>query len=169
MFGYDYFRKIENTLQFLRGEEQKTTKALYTIFRRQDGRGWIKKDRRYLIREYLETTSDAKLGVAQKLGLTDDELRAANQLREFWGTDVEGGLFLKFGVEADDFLEDYVPRIREFEGTHKDKVHNNMHEFLTDVFGDTPPAELDAFFKHQRIADVVSVATEKDPLTLAIK
>lgn len=168
-----FFRQIEDTRAFLRGEEYKTGQAIYSAFVHKGK--MMKRGRRVVIGEYLKAKGDdAKRAVQEVRQMTDDELLSAQRLRELFGTDPEKGLFQKFGVRTEDFLEDYLPRIRKFYNANSWKAYQDGKgerlRMLRDAFdGATPPGSLDAFFKHQRTSDVLRIALEDDPLALMLK
>ena len=166
-----YFRDVENVRQLLRGEEYKVGQAIHGSFM-VEGK-MLKKDRRVIIGQYLKTKGEAaKNGVRLNAKMTDGEMRVAERIREIFGGSVEEGLFQKFGVRPDDFLEDYLPRIRKYYQANSWKVpgDGNRHPFLKEVFDNaTPPHELDAFFKHQRVSDIIKMAMDDDPLSLLLK
>ena len=166
-----YFREIEDVRQFLRGEEYKTGQAIYSAFVVKGK--MLKKSRRIAVGEYLKAKGAGNKELVQlRRELTPEELNVADRLREIWGKTSEEGLFQKFGVRTDDFLEDYLPRIRKFyqANSWKPQHDGERHQFLKAVFDNhKPPHDLDAFFKHQRVTDVIKMSMEDDPLALMLK
>jgi hypothetical protein len=117
----------------------------------------------------------ARKQVVTNLRLSDDEIRVADQAREFLGRSAEEGAFADFAVDPDMFLTGYLPRIRQFlqDGANRKWVtglrDGEVHKLLNGVYIGNVPKELDAFFKHQRVSAVADLALEKDPLALLLK
>lgn len=82
-------------------------------------------------------------------GATSTDRKVAAELRE-WYND----LFKKFGIDANRFLENYAPRIRQA-GT------------IRDAFGTKPPKELTFFAEMERKADTPLFPRETDALIAA--
>ncbi|KKL65899.1 hypothetical protein LCGC14_2150370, partial [marine sediment metagenome] len=158
--------QIEDVLQLIRGEDFKMGRLVNTVWRR--GNKWILRDDRVKIMAYMQTPAVEKAGVAEALKLNAADLETASLVRSIFGETAEKGMFQRMGVRFDDWIDDYMPRMKEYIMTHaKDlPTDGKMSTFLKNAFGDHPPHQLDAFFKHQRIQDVIGLATDPDPLSV---
>jgi len=98
---------------------------------------------------------------------TDDHYRAARRLREVYGETRESGLAAYFQLEPEKFIDDYLPRIRDYVADPKNPIPPDMEvkEFLQRVWGgQAPPSPVLAFFKHGRVSEVAQYALERSPL-----
>jgi hypothetical protein len=166
------FRELEDGLQVTASLEAENAKLIHTLWQKKLGRNrlsWVPRQRRLDIWEYLTAKGDdLKAEVVAKRGLSDSDLALASKVREWFGVDPEHGMAAKFGLRADDFLEDYLPKIkRAYLSTPKKfRSDGSMREFLQEAFGGRAPKELDAFFKHLRVSDLIDMSIERDPLVL---
>ena len=158
------FRAIEHARGVVSGADHEASVAVHTIF--TDKGKLMPLGRRTYIGEYLRAPEAQKAAVAASRGLTDAELRAAGQMRTYWN-----GLFTKFGVDPKKFIEDYFPHIMDYMQANplKQFTERDTGKLLKEVFGPTPPKELRAFFKYNRLNDLLQVTMEQDPLVAMLK
>jgi len=164
------FNNIESTRLFVAGREHEFRKVVLSIF--EDKGKVVSKKKRYWIGRYAEAADDTArakvLEDARKTGVKfgTKETEMAEKLREFYGKTPEEGAFAYFGVAPEKFIDNYLPRVKEYyyQNPKKAWTDGNVHGFLAEVFDNKVPKEMTAFFKHARVSDVLDVALEKDPL-----
>lgn len=168
------FRAVQDASQVAKSEESAVARVLYRILKRPGGKKLIPKGERQGLYYYLTASGDdAKRAIVQKYGLSDHHLKMAKRIRNLFGAGPETeGLFRKFGVPFDMFVEDYLPRVYEtyhknlsqnFSGAEGKKVIMNM------AYSNRVPKELKAFFKHQRGEELVQLALDDDVLSVSLK
>ena len=155
-----YFRKIDSTMQFLTAEEGKVAKPLVGMWQK------YKRSKRVLIGELLEIPEEQWAAEAVKRSLKPGEIETAKAMRKYFNIAAQ-----RFDVGYEKFIKDYLPRMRKAYLKDPGKYHSDssMVDFIRDSFGGNVPTDLDAFFKHQRVRDVVNFIREDDPLTLGLK
>ncbi len=155
-----YFRQISSTFEFLTAEEGKVAKQLVGLWR------GYKRKQRVKIGELLEIPEGQWMAAAKERGLTPKDVEVAGVMRKFFDTAAA-----RFGIKYDKFISEYLPRMRKtyLKDPAKFRSDSTMVEFIQDSFGGRVPGDLDAFFKHQRVSDIVTFIREDDPLTMALK
>ena len=169
--GLKIFNDIEAARTFVVGREGEFRKVINTIFDNGTGKVMKKKVRKW-IGQYAETPDDATRKIIIEDALRDkvkfgqQEIDAVGKLREFYGTDVEKGAFAYFGTDRNKFIQNYLPHVKEYylKNPKTAFTDGTTHEFLAQVFSNKVPHEMDAFFKHSRVSDVLDTALEKDPM-----
>jgi hypothetical protein len=139
--------------------------AQWLIAAHSPGGKMLSDDRLEILGEYLNAKGTEKQDLAAVM--SGEELKVADQMRQFYD-----GLKLKYGVDPIMFKEVYFPHISRFVMSKPAKKmygEGDTAVLLQDVFGPNPPAELDAFFKHWRVSDVLGVAMERNSLKAAMK
>lgn len=169
----DRVRGVEDLLRVVRGQEGEAAKLIDTLFRvpGRKGNRMLPKARRIAIGEYVEAPMNKKAAVRSFYNLTDEELSVADSLRRFLGSSAEStGMFTRFEVRPERFVDDYLPRIRKYLDENPTKYWSDgaRRQFYEDVFGHIPD-DLDAFFKHERVSDICKFAREKDPYKLLMR
>ena len=154
------FRKLDTTMQFLTASEGKVAKELVGIWK------GYKRKARVKIGGLLETPEAMWNEVIAKNKLKPQDVAVAKAMRKFFDSAA-----VRFQLSYDKYLKDYLPRMRKTYLKDPGKYRNDadMAGFIEDSFGGRVPKDLDAFFKHQRVSDVVRFIREDDPLTMALK
>ncbi len=159
---------FEDVRQLMRAEDNRLGQLAHTLFLDSAGKP-IGKDRRIYIGEWLRAAPDQKVEVIRIRGLTEDELHAGELLRGLWGAEAGKGLHGKFGIVG--FIDDYFPKMNQHFNSNRAKIFSDgdVRSYMRDVFGENVPGKLDAFFKHARVSDVLSLSQELDPLAAVMK
>lgn len=177
------FRSVESTRRFIRGEEEKGRTAILAIFTERQPSGRLGKkliplEERIRVGEYLhqkrvQTVQAQRLAEEMYGNFNERQKNLVNRIREeFFGATPEAGVAYRFGIESEAFLTDYMPRIRleYMKNPQRSYAGGEVRSFLRDVYGGgKPPAELDAFFKHQSVNDILRMAVEVDPLKVMLQ
>ena len=171
----DLYLEGEDIMRLLRGIEYRSSKlAKAAVTDRRTGK-IVSEAKMEQLHEYLTAPADQKQAIASKWQLDAEDMDIAQRVRSFFGENQEQGHAAVFGIDADMFLQDYLPRIRanldkmpraEWEALLKD---GDIGSFWEHVLGAQPPKQLDAFFKHQRVSDVVNMTQEKNLLNLMLR
>jgi hypothetical protein len=159
---------IEDIRGVMRGQDNELGQLAHTIFLDTNQKP-MKLERRVFIGEWFRASDADKPAVVLARGLTETELNAGRLLRQLWGVKPGEGLHGKFGVAG--FLQDYFPKMnKHFLGNPQAKyTDGSINEYLKDVFGQNVPKEIDAFFQHTRVSDVLALSQELDPLAAVIR
>jgi len=168
--GYlKHFREIEDTLQAVRAMENEVSRIINTIAKRGRTGKYFSRESAEKIGEYMQSKN--KPATRTLLNLTDDEIRAADELRDLFGKTDEQGLFFAFDIDPDMFVENYLPHIKKWALDHPNQqfADSNLKGFFRAIWGPHPPKELDAWFRKMRVSDVMDMAFEKNPFVLAQK
>ena len=165
------FNDIEAARTFVVGREGEFRKVILTLF--DDGSGKVmKKKTRKWVGQYAEALNVKEQDQVIKDALRDKvtigrrEIEAADKLRDFYGRNPGEGAFAYFGVDQEKFIKNYLPHVKEYyeKNPRAAFTDGTQHAFLSQVFDNKVPREMDAFFKHSRTSDILDVALEKDPM-----
>lgn len=91
-------------------------------------------------------------------------LTTAENVRTYFGTTADEGLFKLFDIKSERFLTDYFPRLRKYASTAdlRKYTDGDLHQFLHDAYQGRVPKELDFWAEHMRFSDVAQFVTERD-------
>lgn len=164
------FRRLEDAREVALGMTQKLAPLIDNVFTLKSGKVLNKKNRKFLTM-LSEIEPDKWDDFITKNKLNPELKEVANNLRTFYGRHADDGLFLYMGNEPGTFLQQYMPRVREFiDSKHmKNYVDGDVAGLLKDAFNNNIPTGLDVFFKHSRVSDIVDLAREMDAKTLLQK
>jgi hypothetical protein len=165
----DYYRDIEKTLQWVAGQEYTAAKTARSAFIKPSDGKMLSKTRRRALRDWIiEDDPEVKKQIHADRGITRDEEVIAERVRRIYGETPEEGLAQKFGVRPQDFIESYLPKIKKEVLRNPDLKHlpdAEVRTFFEQIYGTgSVPRELDAFFKHHRVSDIVDMSLEDDIL-----
>lgn len=155
-------RRIEAGRGFVMGTFADADKIASTAFK-IDGKT-MKKAERIRFGELLRNNLDDPgiREIAEGLGLTAEHIDAAKNVRTMYNQ-----LFQLYDINADKFLTEYLPKIKLYRKTAEMGKYfdSDTVDFLKDAFKtDRLPTDVDAFFRHSRVSDIVDFALEDDPL-----
>jgi hypothetical protein len=166
--GDDFFINgyldVENAIRSADIFNRQIEQVINTTFRR--GGKFLDKTKREGIYEYVLATN--KKAVIDQYNLTNADLQTARNIRKLFGENTDEGLFAAFDVDFEDFITDYLPRIRKYYEANPKTVYRDgeMNRFLKDAFQQRPPHRLKAFFKNQRVSAMIETSQIKDPMEL---
>jgi len=170
------FRHVEDIRQLIRGQDNRLNQIAHTLFLDESKKSLMKLERRKYIGEWMRAHGDeAKREVITARGLTEYELGVGQRVRELWGVKAGEGLHGRYlglsGGTGIGWLEDYLPKLNKYFLSHKSMNYadGSFSQFFKDVYGKNVPKDLDAFFMHQRVYDVLTLLDEDDPLALLMK
>jgi hypothetical protein len=165
------FRNLESAREVIIGETQKLAPYVDDVFKFKNG-----KELKALHKEYV--TQLGEIPRDQWDGWFKDHPKAPKELgevvdnvRAFYGKHAEDGLFLYFGTDPALFLSEYMPHMRNKINSldMRKYADADVHILLRDIFGDKIPQQIDAFFKHARVGDMVELVREMDAKVLLQK
>jgi hypothetical protein len=159
-----FYRRIEAARGIFSSMDAEANEVIQGIFK-----GHTRKSRegiRLLLQNNLD---DARVGqLLRDLNLGPEHLAAARKAREILNT-----AFKDFRINPDDFLQNYLPRMRQF--THTADVSkfldSDLEHFLSSELRDIggSASDLTASFRYSRISDMVAFLQETDPQKLLMK
>lgn len=166
----DIYRDVEKGLRFGRSEAMVGENLLKDIFS-ENGKVINQKRMKKL---YYYITNEVPGAKAEKiigdLKLTDKDLVIADRVREFFGKDVNSGLFSKFGMDPQKFLTDYAPRIRDYANLNIGRLNEiTIGELTSHVFKNDVPKEVRFWAENQRASELINMSVDDDILSVSLK
>jgi hypothetical protein len=125
-----------------------------------------------------ETTPEGKVRVAEAFKLEENHLEGARAIRDLLGTDplTNPGLFGKFGINTNQFLFEYLPRLRAKMMEKGSKVLEGLGDdglrfLLGESFGGAEhiPHSMSFFAEKERLSDMVEFARENNLAKLLLR
>ena len=163
------FREIEAGIRLVNGRQQTIGRAVATAA--SDKGGILEHDTLVKIGKLMQTEPEKWVDTASKLGLGEKEMDVARNLRKIMGESAEEGLGRQFDIAPYKWLDEYLPRMRKWIQENPTLLEGKESaEIIKAMYGDSPPGELLAFFKHNRLKeDLIEVVMEENPVKIILK
>jgi hypothetical protein len=171
----DAFRELENAGRISKRDSNEVSNLLRNILSTptQRGRKIIPLERRKALFYYMGARAEDIEATAAKFKITEAEKRMAEEVRTLLGTDGKSGLAAKFLEDPNDFIFNYMPRLKkEMKRMSKEEFENLSHlELVNKIFhgrGKVPPT-IHFWANEERINEILDIAVDDDILSVLEK
>jgi hypothetical protein len=104
----------------------------------------------------------------EDLKLEPEHLRTLEEVRSFLGTSPTEGLFRKFGIDPNKWVNNYAPRIKAWAQSNAHRVNAiSMKDMFKEMYGDAGiPKQVGFWAENERASEFIRMAIDDDLLTV---